>query len=215
MIPLIRHALNEASVTDDDFSKMVDASLLDFIKLASPLLVMQAHPVFQIIDNITYKENQSENFFIRPDGLTAIKVSEPDDLCRFIALKATSWNYPVTLVYADTDPLFKNQYSSVPGIGCGASSPLIFLSSMINNEGLLQTYFIGHAIESPEPFVFSYVKNPSVTETEINMNEILANPLAYYTASLYLQSIQDINGSKAAYDTAQLLVQELNKNIAS
>ena len=209
LIRLIRTAINEISTQNDTFSEWVDAALVDFIRLAAPLLVMEVPAAYQTIENKMYIKSTDNCFFKRPDGMYGIKIALPDNFCRFTSMRSASWAYPVTHILPDTDPSFQIQYSTVPGIGTGSSSPLVFLSSELD-EGILKQSIIAHAIKETEDFILAFVPKPEVSETEVKLDVRLQEALALYAAALYLQSIGDAGGSKAAYDAALNLVKNLN-----
>ena len=215
LLQKIRHAVNEAATAGDDFSTMVDEALVDFVGLAAPLVVLQAPAVCQVVDSVTYSKNDAACFFTRPDGMTALRITVPEDFCRFISLKAESWVKSVSAIYADTHPSFQNQYSPVPGIGAGPYSPLVYLSSELDEEGMLLMQIIAHAMSKPEACVLSYVKNPEVSDTAVRMDSRLENALAYYTAAFYLQSIDDVTGSQAALNTSKSLIETLANTLLS
>lgn len=213
LILRVREIINEVATEGDDFSEMIDEALLSFVQMAAPMLIIEVSPIYLFSETVNYLKSDTRYFFTRPDGMTAIKLPVPEDFCRFISFHAESFPTPANIVYSDMNPLFKNQYSPVPGIGAGPSSPFVFLSSELDNEGILKSHIIAHAVKQPESFRFSYVKTPEISEEQVNMDIRLQDALAYYTASLYLQSIGDLNGSKSAFDAAGALVQHLN-NIA-
>ena len=161
-----------------------------------------------------FQKEQTDNFFQRPDGMTAIKVPLPEDFCRFVSFKADTWLYPVTVLMSDGHSSFSSNYSIIPGIGNGPASPVAYLTTEVNAGGELSSYIVGHSLAESENFVLTYISSPQISDVEIQMDERLTNALSYYAASLYLQSITDANGSKSAYDMYQNIIAKLN-NIAT
>lgn len=210
IIRLVRQAINEYATEGDELSAEIDASLIDFIKVASPVIVMDVSPSYHIAKELKYDKGTAEYYIKRPDGMLAIQIPLPDDFCRFVSLKAESWLFPAIILYSDGHATFQLNYSVVPGIGSGPASPKVYLTSGIDGV----SYIIGHSVAEAENFALSYIAVPEITQTEINMDSRLDNALAYYAASLYLQSISDVNGSKGAYDMAQNIIAKLN-NIAT
>lgn len=211
IILLIRQAINECTTVDDSFSQEVDSALIDFVKLAAPLVALEAPVNFQQIETKTFQKSNPQYFFTRPDSLTGIRVPVPDNFCRFLSLRADQWPYAVSRIMPDNSPEFLNQYSSVHGIGAGPGAPMAFLSSELEG-GTLKTFIIGHAVKGADNVQLAYVPQPVVSSAEITMDSRLQTPLVYYAASLYLQSIADVSGSKAALDTAQLYITQLSKS---
>lgn len=214
IIRLTRQVINEVATEGDELSTEVTSSILDFVRIAAPVVVMDVSVHYHIVKSITFQKNQAVNFFQRPDGMTAIKVLLPEDFCRFVSLKADSWLYPVTMLMSDGHSSFASNYSIIPGIGNGPASPVAYLTTEVNNGGELSTYIVGHSLAESENFVLTYISSPQISDSEIQMDERLTNALSYYAASLYLQSISDANGSKSAYDMYQNIIAKLN-NIAT
>ena len=61
-----------------------------------------------------------------------------------------------------------------------------------------------------EKYTVKYISAPSINaDGTIGMPEKYADVLAYTTAGLYLQSSDDYNKAKAAFDTAGALLQNM------
>ncbi len=210
LIRLIRQAINEASTTGDTLSEEVDVALIDFAMMAAPSVIMEVAPAYHTTVNMPGHKSDSHFFSIRPDGKTIIRIPLPDDFCRFVSLRAETWVYPASILYSDGNAQFAAQYSTEPGIGAGPATPLVFLSSELDSNGELKSFIVGHSLDKPENFVLSYVGTPVVSMEEVMVDARLQNALAYYAAALYLQSILDVNGSKAALDMAMNFIQKLN-----
>lgn len=210
LLKLVRSAVNEYSTQADSFSEMVDDTLVSFIRMAAPMIVQEVLPVYMVPKSVYLKPEEAAQYYIkRPDGMTVIRIPLPDDFCRFISFCAKGWNQVVDIIHSSLSPLYKSQYSSSPGIGSGCASPAVFLAEHYdgNKAG---TYIEAHSIPSPADFSMTYVATPEVSNTEVAMDARLSAALAYKTASLYLQSINDANGSKAAYDMANDIIVKLN-----
>lgn len=211
IIRLVRQAINEYATVGDELSAEIDASLIDFIKVSAPIIVMEVSPAYHIAKTVSYDKTASEYFFQRPDGMTVIKIPLPYDFCRFVSMKADSWLYPAVMLYSDGHSSFQANYSVIPGIGSGPSSPKAYLTSVPDSTN---SYIVAHSVVEADNFVLSYISVPEVTDSGITMDSRLDKALAYYAASLYLQSISDVNGSKGAFDNAQNIIAKLN-NIAT
>lgn len=210
LLSSIRHALNEASATGDDFSATVDEALLEFVRMAAPVVVMRVPAVYQVADTVRYGADRAECFFTRPDGQTAIRMEAPADFCRFLALQATSWPAPVFDVLAASHPSYRAQYSSVPGIGAGPNTPVAYLSDTPDADGEPHACIEAHAMSKAESFTLCYVRTPEVTVEQVRMDARLQSALAWTAAGLYLQTIGDAAGSKSAHDTAMEIIDNLN-----
>lgn len=215
LISVIRQAVNEASTASDGFSSEVDALLLDFARTAAPWVLLKVPAAYQVVYSHTYDKADDSLFFERPDGMTAVLLPVPDDFCRFISMRAQEWKTSVSVIYPDSHPLFARQFSPVAGVGSGPYSPAVFLTSELTPEGSLSSHIVAHSVSAPCPFTLSYVRTPDFSGSEIDIDERLTDALAYYAAGLYLQSIGDVNGSKAANDTSLSLITNLNNIVIS
>lgn len=209
LLSLVRNAVNEMSTTGDDFSAMVDDALVSFVSMAAPILAQEVLPVYQQTVSVSHTAADNDNFYTRPDGRTVARVPVPENFCRFISFLAEGWSSPVGILRSQASPLYASQLSSSPGVGSGSASPSVFLVEKFE-DGLLSSFIEGHSLPSPSAFTLSYTPVPQVNETQVDLDARLSGALAYYTASLYLQSINDVNGSKAAFDMAQNLIVKLN-----
>lgn len=209
LLSLVRNAVNEMSTTGDDFSAMVDDALVSFVSMAAPILAQEVLPVYQQTVSVSHTAADNDNFYTRPDGRTVARVPVPENFCRFISFFAEGWSSPVGILRSQASPLYAGQLSSSPGVGSGSASPSVFLVEKFE-DGILSSFIEGHSLPSPSAFTLSYTPVPQVNETQVDLDARLSGALAYYTASLYLQSINDVNGSKAAFDMAQNLIVKLN-----
>ena len=212
IIRLVRQAINEYATVGDELSAEIDASLIDFIKVSAPVIVMEVSPAYHIAKKVSYDSGTNDYFVPRPDGMLSIRIPLPNDFCRFVSMKADSWLIPALLLYSDGHSSFEANYSAIPGIGNGPASPRAYLTSGMDEAS--QSCIVAHSVAKADNFALSYIAVPEVTETDITMDARLDNALAYYAASLYLQSITDVNGSKGAYNMAKNIIDKLN-NIAT
>lgn len=209
LLSLVRNAVNEMSTTGDDFSAMVDDALVSFVSMAAPILAQEVLPVYQQTVSVSHTAADNDNFYTRPDGRTVARVPVPENFCRFISFFAEGWSSPVGILRSQASPLYASQLSSSPGVGSGSASPSVFLVEKFE-DGILSSFIEGHSLPSTSAFTLSYTPVPQVNETQVDLDARLSGALVYYTASLYLQSINDVNGSKAAFDMAQNLIVKLN-----
>lgn len=209
LLSLVRNAVNEMSTTGDDFSAMVDDALVSFVSMAAPILAQEVLPVYQQTVSVSHTAADNDNFYTRPDGRTVARVPVPENFCRFISFFAEGWSSPVGILRSQASTLYGSQLLSSPGVGSGSASPSVFLVEKFE-DGLLSSFIEGHSLPSPSAFTLSYTPVPQVNKTQVDLDARLSGALAYYTASLYLQSINDVNGSKAAFDMAQNLIVKLN-----
>lgn len=213
LLTLVRNAVNEMSTVGDDFSTMVDDALISFVSVAAPVLAMEVPAVYQQTVSLSHDAADNDNFYKRPDGRTVARVAIPENFCRFISFYAKDWNAPVGIIHSQNSPLYAGQFSSSPGVGSGSVSPAVFLVQKFEN-GILSSFIEGHSLASPSAFTLSYTPVPQVNEIQVDLDARLSGALAYYTASLYLQSINDVNGSKNAFDMARELIVKLNSVVS-
>lgn len=209
LLKLVRAAVNEFSTEADSFSEMVDDMLVSFISMAAPMLAVEVLPAYMMTSSVTYAKEEADIFFTRPDGRTIVRIPVPEDFCRFVSFNAEGWSAPAGVLHSSLTSFYQSQYSSSPGIGSGSAVPAVFLKEHFDG-GELRNYIEAHSLEAPAACTMSYVCTPAVNDIQVDMDARLSGALAYYTASLYLQSINDPNGSKAAYDMAQNLIVKLN-----
>ena len=213
LLSLVRNAVNEMSTTGDDFSTMVDDALISFVSTAAPMLAMEVRAVYQQTVSVSHTAADNDNFYKRRDGRTVARVPVPENFCRFISFFAEGWSSPVGIIHSQNSPLYASQLSSSPGVGSGSAAPSVFLVEKFE-DGILSSFIEGHSLPAPSAFTLSYTPVPQVNETQIDMDGRLSGALAYYTASLYLQSINDVNGSKNAFDMARELIVKLNSVVS-
>jgi hypothetical protein len=182
VLKTVRTIINDAATEGDSFSAETDAALREFLVLALGLL--SAEGVAATPTTVT--KYDSANFRTRPDGLLYVEIPLPDDFLRFISVQLGGWPYPVTRLYPDDGPLFQAQYSAATGVGNGPSLPIAFLSGDTTRS------VIAHAVALASSYTLKYVPLLSVaSDGTVNLRERYAGALAYFTAALYHNSVED------------------------
>lgn len=201
IVSQVRNIINELSTEGDSFSEETDEAIKSFIKTAA----RQIASLPKYIAEPTSKVGEDANSFVsRPDGLFYLRLEMPQDCLRPVSLDVVGWDTPVYEFHLVTDNRFLAQYSSAPGIGNGPSLPIAFIS---NDNG---SYIIAHASLKSAKYTFKYISDPSIgADGTIGMPDKYADVLAYTTAGLYLQSSDDYNKAKSAFDTAGALLQNM------
>jgi hypothetical protein len=165
VLKTVRTIINDAATEGDSFSAETDAALREFLVLALGLL--SAEGVDATPTTVT--KYDSANFRTRPDGLLYVEIPLPDDFLRFISVQLGGWPYPVTRLYPD-----------------GSSLPVAFLSGDTTRS------VIAHAVTSASSYTLKYVPLLSVaSDGTVNLRERYAGALAYFTAALYHNSVED------------------------
>lgn len=202
LIPLIRHIINEAAVPDDPFTDETDEAIKDFIR--SAMIQLAAMPSYQGIPTILQGEGHV-TFSPRPDGLTYATIRIPEDFLRPVSVNMEGWVRPVYEFLPASGTPFLQQYSSVPGIGAGPSSPIAFITT--DGEQLV----VAHAVKEAGDCNLRYIAVPKIgPDDTITIPGVYREALAYTAASLYMQSINEFDASKAALDTAGRYIQTIN-----
>ena len=202
LIPFIRQIINEASLPDDPFANEVDDTILVFVRAAMKQLASmpsyQATPA--VLDNA---ENVA--FCARPDGLQYAVIKPGEDFLRPVSVNLEGWVRPIHDFQPTIGTQFLRQYSSAPGIGSGPNAPAAFFM----NEG--EPVVFAHAVAEPKGYTLQYIAIPQIKEDgTITVPERYREPLAYTAAGLYMQSINEYDVAKTAFDTAASYIQTIN-----
>ena len=202
LIPLIRHIVNEADVPDDPFTAETDEAIKDFIR--SAMVQLAAMPSYQGTPAILQGEGHV-TFSARPDGLFYAVIRIPEDFLRPVSVNMEGWVRPVYEFLPASGTPFLKQYSSVPGIGSGPSSPVAFITT--DGDQLV----IAHAVKKAGDCNLRYISVPEIgQDNTITVPGVYREALAYTAAALYMQSINEYDAAKAAFDTAGSFIQTIN-----
>ena len=206
LIPLIRHIVNEASVPDDPFTAETDEAIKDFIR--SAMVQLAAMPSYQGTPTILQGQ-EHVIFSARPDGLYYAVIRIPEDFLRPVSVNMEGWVRPVYEFLPASGTPFLQQYSSVPGIGAGPSSPVAFITT--DGEKLV----VAHAVKKAGDCNLRYISVPEIgPDDAITVPGVYREVLAYTAAALYMQSINEYDAAKAAFDTAGSFIQTIkNKTV--
>lgn len=202
IITQVRYIINEAVTCPDDFTVETDASIENFIRSA----------MVQIASSPTYSgtptalvDKSNVIFSPRPDGLVYAVISPPGDFLRPVSVFLEGWAHPVYTFLSVHSYMFVGQYSSAPGVGNGPAKPAAFLSK--DNKASV----IAHAVTTEGAYELRYISVPSITEDgTVVMPDKYSECLAYTAAALYLQSVNEYDSAKAAFDTAGAFLQTIN-----
>ena len=202
LIPLIRHIVNEAAVPDDPFTEETDEAIKDFIR--SAMVQLAAMPSYQGTP-ATLQGEGHVTFSARPDGLFYAVIRIPENFLRPVSGNSEGWVRPVYEFLPAAGTQFLQQYSSVPGIGAGPSSPVAFITT--DGEQLV----VAHAVKKAGDCNLRYIAVPEIgTDNTITIPGAYREALAYTAAALYMQSINEYDAAKTAFDTAGSFIQTIN-----
>lgn len=205
LIPFIRHIINESPTITDDFTIETDAALTEFILAAMKQIALM--PGYQTTPVLLSSE-ENITFSQRPDGLYYAVIKAPADFLAPSSIHLEGWVSPVYTFIPVTDSLYQAQYSSAKGIGNGPRLPIAFLASEQD------TIVVAHAVNEPGKCDFRYIAEPSVKEDgtiQHFQTDKYRECLAYTAAALYLQSVNEYDAAKVAFDTASTYLQSTNK----
>ena len=205
LIPFIRHIINELSVSGDTFSDETDKAIEDFIRAAMTQLA--AMPAYQGASTLL-ADTSSVTFSPRPDGLYCAIIKVPEDFLRPVSVNLEGWVRPVYHFLPAIGSQVLREYSSAPGIGSGPNSP----SAYITKDA--QQIIVAHAVSKPGDYNLRYVAVPQIAaDLTIPVPSCYREALAYTAAALYMQSINEYDAAKAAFDTAASYIQTINNKI--
>lgn len=202
LIPFIRQIINEASLPDDPFADEMDDTLLVFVRTAMTQLASM--PSYQGTPSVL-EDKECVEFSARPDGLYYAIIKPREDFLRPVGVNLEGWVRPVFDFQSAIGTPFLRQYSSAPGIGSGPNSPSAFITK--DDQRLV----IAHAVTEPKGYSLRYIAIPEIeADGTISIPERYHAPLAYTAAGLYMQSINEYDVAKAAFDTAASFIQTIN-----
>lgn len=208
IIDIVRHAVNEYSTADDTFSQETDQSIVRFITNAVPFVFTQVSLPY-LEPNIKQCTEQL-HFTSRPDGRNMAVIAMPDDFVRVAKISSPELKKSIYHLLPVESPEHNAQMSEAAGVGSGEFNPMAFLA--LDETGAQGAIEI-HSFSNENATVnFTYVADPEITEDKITVDDRLDKALAYYAASLYLQSVSDVNGSHAASTVAKDMIQTLTIN---
>lgn len=203
LIPKVRMIINEIATAEDTFSEEVDVTLRQFLQ--SAMVQIAAMPFFRGKPAILTEEG-SVTWQQRPDGLYYATIKCGEDFLRPLSVILAGWVRPVHGFLSVTNSLFLAQYSSAPGIGNGPSSPVAFIAKDPD------TCIIAHASPEEGTCELRYIPVPKIGEDgELDMPDIYRDALAYTASGLYLQSVNEYDAAKAAFDTAAAQLETINQ----
>lgn len=202
LIPFVRYIVNEAGIPDDPFSLETDAAIREFIR--SAMVQLASMPSYQGAPSIL-NDTASVTFSARPDGLFCAVIRPPQNFLRPVSVNLEGWVRPVYEFLPAVGTPFLKQYSSVPGIGSGPSSPVAFITP----DG--QNLIIAHAVKKVGDYNLRYVAIPEIeSDGTICIPSLYREALAYTASALYMQSINEYDAAKVAFDTAGSFIQTIN-----
>ena len=202
LIPFIRHIINELSISGDTFSAETDQTIQEFIGAAMTQLA--AMPAYQGTPSVL-TDSGNVTFSPRPDGLYCAIIKPSEDFLRPVSVNIEGWVRPVYHFLPAIGSQFLKEYSSVPGIGSGPNSPSAYLTK--DSQQLI----IAHAVTKPGDYCLRYIAVPQIAaDATIPVPSCYREALAYTAAALYMQSVNEYDVAKAAFDTAASYIQTIN-----
>lgn len=208
LIQDVRRIINEVAIENDTFTAEADTAIREFIRAA--MVHLAAMPSYQGAPAITTDESKIQ-YSPRPDGMMYAVIQPPADFLRPVSLELQGWIRPVLVFLPASGTSFLAQYSSAPGIGAGPNSPEAFVTPDANK------LIIAHAVKEEGSYILSYMATPSVSgDGSVDVPDRYRDALAYTASALYLQSVNEYDAAKTAFDTAASYIQIIdNKQIPS
>lgn len=206
LITSVRNIINEYDVQDDTYSQEVTESLKDFIKMSLNRIAPQLPARF--LDKSVLTGSTKAISTLRPDGNYYASIPLPNDCLKPLTLCVSTWTKVIRSFLTIDNPLFDVQFSDSTGISAGVNSPLCFVVD--DSDGQI---VMAHAVTAgvSETYKLTYLEKPTVDSNEqINISEDTFQAIAYYAASLYLNSVNNAAyESVLAYSTQY--IEALNK----
>lgn len=204
LIPFIRTIINEAATEKDSFSEEVDEALLKFLNAAmSQIASMSSY----VGPSVIMSDESAVTWEKRPDGLFMATIKCTSDFLRAVSVRLEDWVRPVFRFLPVDTSLFLAQYSSAAGIGNGPKDPVAFIVKDPDAR------IITHASRVEGSYVLRYIPVPKIKEDgTLDFPGIYRNALAYVTAGLYQQSVNEYDAAKASFDTAASYIQIIDNN---
>lgn len=209
IIANVRIIINEALPAEtDDFTRETDEAIRFFIRAA----------MAQIASSPTYRDTPVKltdagnvAFEERPDGYLYAVISPPADFLRPVSVFLEGWVHPVYTFHSIHSELFRSQYTSAPGVANGPNLPVAFLTKDNYNA------VIAHSVTKAGTYELRYIPVPVLAaDGTMSMPDVYKESLSYTAAALYLQSVNEFDSAKAAFDTAGAYLQTVNiENIES
>ena len=204
LIPNIRHIINDSNIDTDTFTEETNQALKYFIQAA---VEQVASMPGYIGGTVTCTDSNSVKYNQRPDGLTFAEISVPSDFLKPVSLILKGWVLPVFEFFPAKGTAFRAQYNERKGIANGPHSPIAFISGDSNKT------IIAHAVNTsmePLSYELTYLPIPNINEDgSISMMAQYDKVVEYTAASLYLQSINEMEASTAAMQTALSLFKNI------
>lgn len=202
LIPFVRTIINEASTEKDAFSEEVDAALRDFLRVA--MRQIASMPAY-MGKPVSMSESSAVSWEQRPDGMYVATIKCGNDFLRPVSVQLADWVRPVFRFMPAETGLFLSQYSSALGIGNGPKSPVAFLVKDPD------TRIIAHSSQEQGTYTLRYIPIPEIgPDGALDIPDVYRDVLAFTTAGLYQQSINEYDAAKASFDTAASLLQLIN-----
>ena len=205
LISKVRLIINDiAGSCPSSFEVETDFALDNFIMDA--MIQLAAMPGLDGLST-TQEDTESIKFTVRPDGMVYATIKTSGDMLRLVSVWLEGWAYPVYKFLPADGTRFLSQYSSAPGIGAGENSPVVFVTSN-REQGI-----IAHAVKTEGKYKVEYVPKPQLDkDNNIVFPDKYKEALAYTAAGLYLQSVNEYDGAKVAFDTSASIIQTLKLN---
>lgn len=196
----VRIVINEAVVEGDSFSAETDKAIENFIRAA--LTHLASMPSYQGPTE-DLKSTDSIKVSNRPDGMYYATIQLPGNCIRPVSLEMKGWARPVFSFPVAMGSTFLSQYASVQGLGAGPNSPVAFLD--LNGKNIIAHAFTGSSVTE---YTLSYIPVPQVdADGTLDVPERYKDALIYTASALYLQSVNEYDAAKSAFDTAGSYIQ--------
>lgn len=203
LIPQVRIVINEMATVEDTFTAEVDTALRQFLQTA--MVQIASMPLYRGTP-ATLTGDSSVTWQKRPDGLFYATIKCGEDFLRPLSVILAGWVRPAHVFLPVNGRKFLAQYSSAPGIGNGPASPVAFIAKDPD------TRIIAHASKTEGTCELRYIPVPRIgTDGTLDVPDIYRDALVYTASGLYLQSVNEYDAAKAAFDTAASLIETINQ----
>lgn len=164
-----------------------------------------------LLDNGKDFSGRTINWISSP-GHGSGEIALPHDFLRLMTFKMSDWDYGVTAMVREGEPLYSRQYTRFPGIRGNPQRPVVTVSNRPNDamapSGLVLEFFsctLGPAVRIERAV---YIPLPTIDSNgQIDISERLHTAIVYYTAHLTAQAIGEQALASMMLETSKQMMQ--------
>ena len=180
-------------------------------KIEEAAQIVEATAPNSLLDNGISFASQPVTWYADTPGYGSGYLVLPSDFLRLQSFKMTDWDYGVTSVVREGEPLYAQQYSRFPGIRGNIQRPVVTISN--RPQGLVLEFFscdggsdvqIERAVYIPIPKI---VTDAITGNRTIDISSRLRPATIYYIAYMVALTLNDTTFAGSLLDTCKQLMQ--------